>query len=537
MIMNIQLTFTLQYLKSMMDSHNLSLENHSKPVCSSVDLHSLLMYNWCFYREGIAHERYRVQTTLLCQIMAYTSTRPGALIESSCYRGINESLRWKNVKLKLIKSSPSDFFVVELETTLIKGKRKMVEPIIFMLMDVPTNPIFCPILPLIALAFADDAFANEGIRTPADLFRLRVEDPGKNHLEVPWKASILDTPVFRSVEPGKSYISTTTSLKYADSDYRLRRLGMFAGFPDGVRSYGLRRGAASAIDNPEVTVAQRMQIVGHAREDVFKHYIHRTVQVDTQAAFLGNPSQRELVAGISRMGASRGANAPTSLTAEQCAEVNSDPRLIALRLEKSGLLSQIKAKHQYMKDAAGTDLHKQYVNKDENQRALRRKLEKGVLKESREAYFRDIHYNKINRQLAGDDIKLPLTTERPTFRLAERTRIADTMLGHVEFSRQHVVDDMVRLCVEGERLPSRMHNEQLASYETKLWCGFCIGQGSRTSYRQFASTGFLKTHIHQFHLAALDPGRPACPYPLCIEVLDGIENFKNHFATVHGVNL
>ena len=60
MIMNIQLTFTLQYLKSMMDSHNLSLEKRAKPVCSSVDLHSLLMYNWCFYREGIAHERYRV---------------------------------------------------------------------------------------------------------------------------------------------------------------------------------------------------------------------------------------------------------------------------------------------------------------------------------------------------------------------------------------------------------------------------------------------------------------------------------------------
>ena len=250
MIMNIQLTFTLQYLKSMMDSHNLSLEKRAKPVCSSVDLHSLLMYNWCFYREVIAHERYRVQTTLLCQIMAYTSTWPGALIESSCYRGTNESLRWKNVKLKLIKSSPSDVFVLELETTMIKGKRKMVEPIIFMLMGVPANPVFCPILPLIALAFADDAFANEGIRTPADLFRLRVEDPDKNHLEVPWKASILDTPVFRSVEAGKSYISKTMSLKYTDFDYHLKRLGIFAGFPDGVRSYDLRRGAASAIDNP-----------------------------------------------------------------------------------------------------------------------------------------------------------------------------------------------------------------------------------------------------------------------------------------------
>ena len=51
MITNIQLTFTLQYLKDMIDGHDLSLEKRSKPVCSSVDLHSLLMYNWCFYKE------------------------------------------------------------------------------------------------------------------------------------------------------------------------------------------------------------------------------------------------------------------------------------------------------------------------------------------------------------------------------------------------------------------------------------------------------------------------------------------------------
>ena len=213
----------------MMDSHNLSLEMHAKPACSSIDLHSLLMYNWYAYREGIVHERYRVQTTLrlLCQIMAYTSTRPGTLIESSCYRGTNESLRWKNVNPKLIKSAPGDVFVAGLETTLIKGREKMVEP------------VFCPILPLISLAFADDAFANEGIRTPADLFRLQVEDPDKHHVEVPWKASILDTSAFRSVEPGKPCISKTMSLKYTDPGFHLKRLGMFSGFPDGVRSYDL----------------------------------------------------------------------------------------------------------------------------------------------------------------------------------------------------------------------------------------------------------------------------------------------------------
>ena len=68
---------------------------------------------------------------------------------------------------------------------------------------------------------------------------------------MPWKSSILDTPVFCSVEPGKSYISKTMSLKYTDFDYH-KRLGMLAGFPGGVHSYDLRRGAASAIDSPEV---------------------------------------------------------------------------------------------------------------------------------------------------------------------------------------------------------------------------------------------------------------------------------------------
>ena len=98
----------------------------------------------------------------------------------------------------------------------------MVEPIIFMLMDVPTSPVFCPILPLIALAFADDDFANEGIWMPPDLLRLRIEDPNKNHLEAPWKASILDTPALRSAEPGNVYISKTMSLKYADFDFHLK---------------------------------------------------------------------------------------------------------------------------------------------------------------------------------------------------------------------------------------------------------------------------------------------------------------------------
>jgi hypothetical protein len=74
---------------------------------------------------------------------------------------------------------------------------------------------------------------------------------------------------------------------------------MFAGFPGTLACYDLRRGAANALDNPSITVEQRMQAMGHSRQDVFKHYIHHKVQVDTQAAYLGNPSRKDLIAGLS----------------------------------------------------------------------------------------------------------------------------------------------------------------------------------------------------------------------------------------------
>ena len=116
------------------------------------------------------------------------------------------------------------------------------------------------------------------------------------------------TPIFRSVEPGMF-------LKHTDPDPHLKWLGMLAGFPDGVRSNDLRE-AASAIDGPEVIVAQRVQIMGHAWAGIFKLYIHRSVQAGKQVTFLGNPSRKELITGILQVDASRDANVPRRLASE-----------------------------------------------------------------------------------------------------------------------------------------------------------------------------------------------------------------------------
>lgn len=54
----------------------------------------------------------------------------------------------------------------KLGTPLIRGGRRRAGRTTFAPMDISTDPVFCPIPPLAALAFADDAFPNEGIRAP-----------------------------------------------------------------------------------------------------------------------------------------------------------------------------------------------------------------------------------------------------------------------------------------------------------------------------------------------------------------------------------
>ena len=104
----------------------------------------------------------------------------------------------------------------------------------------------------------------------------------------------MDTPIFRPVEPGKSYISKMMSLKYTDFDFHLKQLGMFARFPDGVRSYDLRRGAASAIGNSEVTVVVKIREVDAAHSCLPLYGIHYAAACAAHAFFCAELASRSL---------------------------------------------------------------------------------------------------------------------------------------------------------------------------------------------------------------------------------------------------
>jgi hypothetical protein len=71
------------------------MKSKDKPTCSVLDLYYLLRHQWCEDNESICHGRYVVQTAFMMQLIAYTSSRPCALIEQSCYRGSNQVLKYK----------------------------------------------------------------------------------------------------------------------------------------------------------------------------------------------------------------------------------------------------------------------------------------------------------------------------------------------------------------------------------------------------------------------------------------------------------
>ena len=57
------------------------------------------------------------------------------------------------------------------------------------------SPIFSPIMNLLALAFADNAFKKSGIEKPEDLFSLEIPH-FKESLAIQWKPGCLETPTF-----------------------------------------------------------------------------------------------------------------------------------------------------------------------------------------------------------------------------------------------------------------------------------------------------------------------------------------------------
>ena len=101
--------------------------------------------------------------------------------------------------------------------------------------------------------------------------------------------------------------------------------------------------------------------MGHARADVFRrHYMHQTVKVDTQSAYLGTVNRSDLIKSVGLMSKKRDPRAPVQLSAEELGSCLDSPELAALLLERDRLTATLRTECRSVK-AAETLQPKQYM--------------------------------------------------------------------------------------------------------------------------------------------------------------------------------
>lgn len=163
----------------------------------------------------------------------------------------------------------------------------------FLLHQDTDRPALCPVLSLMSLAFADEAF--EYVKSPEDLQRISV-DENRLCYELKWKEGMQKIPIIRKTTATRKarHTELSSSLGWTAAIYGhlLKGLGKRAGFEQELRIYDLRRGAGNAFDCT-MSDAQRNQILGHTNNNTFAYYINRRVKKDTQSIFLGEVTNED----------------------------------------------------------------------------------------------------------------------------------------------------------------------------------------------------------------------------------------------------
>ena len=102
-----------------------------KHVIGHQGLYGALYYHWKFDTEIFPLERERVQLAAVLLFLAYTGSRPGAIVESGCagIKNTNAALLYRDIKLRLLRPQGEEsLLILEVTIRLDKGKRKRAQP-------------------------------------------------------------------------------------------------------------------------------------------------------------------------------------------------------------------------------------------------------------------------------------------------------------------------------------------------------------------------------------------------------------------------
>lgn len=115
------------------------------------------------------------------------------------------------------------------------------------------NLVCCPVLFMISLALADNAFESK-FTSLADIYNLIVP-PTTDRIRLKWDKEWLQRPVFRDVVPSGTRISETQAINYRKYRDHFIRLGRTCGYRKKLQFYDLRRGSGKKLNGMPLSLA------------------------------------------------------------------------------------------------------------------------------------------------------------------------------------------------------------------------------------------------------------------------------------------
>ena len=290
-----------------------------------------------------------------------------------------------------------------------------ISSVFYPLLQKSDEPELCPVLLLLSLAFADQAFKATSLKSPKDITHLLSVPLQAQSLQIEWKDSMLNVPIFRSI--AKSHgIDPIKALPYERLLCQLKSLGVAAGFKYPVTPYCFRRGAGNAIEG-RATKSQRMQAMGHDSEHTFKHYISQDIRIDTQSAFLEEEEKKDTLAFIGAMLLTRDLRAPTTLTIEQRKEVDKDPEVAQLLVKRNQWRTILQEKYKSISrasessDPATIANYNHFVKSKRDLDIASRKVLRRTLQRARAEWWASIGASDINSGLSQASTALSLPSK------------------------------------------------------------------------------------------------------------------------------
>ncbi|EGP82385.1 uncharacterized protein MYCGRDRAFT_11476, partial [Zymoseptoria tritici IPO323] len=429
---------------------DLQEDRSDKPVLNVDDLLATLHVHWVRCQEWYAAERQRVQLSLILLLIVYTSARPSAVFTS--FETAGDCLKYKDIQIFKVKGQSQDDHVLLMIVTLrlMKGQRNKSLAPKYVFHERDDNLAFCPILHVLALAFADKAFSSPWLQEPKDIYTFHVDgDRGLQGLPLEWKRDMLDMPVLRRSTDSRA------ALKYHEARDANVRLGKAVGYKDPFQFYQGRRGAGEAL-NARTTVAVRNRAMGHSRAEIYdKYYTNQTVAADTQSAFLGTPSQDWMVSLASHLGLTRDPSAQKLVPDPTSQEVDSQREVSQLIQQTQELRLQIVQRYGSLKRALQTPILDAYKSSQAQLRGARLRASKELKKQRWKEHFDTIGKTEIARQRTGQPLPSSQNPE-VQYEFEERALLSELLCrnddvskletGDVVHRRLQALTAMVALC-------------------------------------------------------------------------------------------